>query len=385
MKLPLRYRWRKWSSKKRKGFRLFLTIIIAIGILPFALDMYIKETGKQLPTITYNLVQFKGEGSTTPTVAVLPTRSSLNASINTLSSNKNLNVTQQNREELLKYGTTLVEHRGGDSYQEVLDGLVESGTPILLNNQLLSLYYKSQMDSVRSDAQNIASAKLLEIVKSSSVRLAIAKIISLFNKKEIGGLKSALDGCAQNLEQKEMSKCLETLGNLSSGEKEVLLAFSGDDIKEVDAINYIFGSGSFLTGSSGSGNLDNVFDAQGLSQNDRGVVQNISLGNNSVDVTFDKDIQIFVALDEELLDRMIVALEYVEDIFVPVGYKSSKVSQALNMLRLLKKYNNSLVTGKELEEILVAFDYRVALLKVLLTSLEVGDEQVLFATPFVGE
>jgi len=309
----------------------------------------------------------------------------LNASINTLSSNKNLSVTQQNREELLKYGTTLVEHRGGDSYQEVLDGLVESGTPILLNNQLLSLYYKSQMDSVRNDAQNNASAKLLEITKNSSVRLAIAKIISLFNKKEIGGLKTALDGCAQNLEQKEMSKCLETLGNLSDGEKEVLLAFSGDDIKEVDAINYIFGSGSFLTGSSGSGNLDNVFDAQGLSQNDRGIVQNISLGNNSVDVTFDKDIQIFVALDGELLDRMIVMLEYVEEITVPVGYKSSKVSQALNMLRLLKKYNNQLVTSNELEEILVAFDYRVALLKVLLTSLEVGDGQVLFATPFVGE
>lgn len=63
----------------------------------------------------------------------------------------NLNIVQKNRVELLRYGSTVVNQQKTGNYQNVLHSLLNTNTQILLNNQILSIYFKTEMEDIKKD------------------------------------------------------------------------------------------------------------------------------------------------------------------------------------------------------------------------------------------
>ena len=63
----------------------------------------------------------------------------------------NLNIVQKNRVELLRYGKTVVNQKRTGNYQNVLHSLLNTNTPILLNDQILSIYFKTEIEDIKKD------------------------------------------------------------------------------------------------------------------------------------------------------------------------------------------------------------------------------------------
>ena len=63
----------------------------------------------------------------------------------------NLNIQQRNRVELLRYGKTVVNQKRTGNYQNILHSLLNTNTPILLNDQILSIYFKTEMEDIKRD------------------------------------------------------------------------------------------------------------------------------------------------------------------------------------------------------------------------------------------
>jgi len=63
----------------------------------------------------------------------------------------NLNIVQKNRVELLRYGKTVVNQKRTGNYQNVLHSLLNTNTPILLNDQTLSIYFKTEIDDIKNE------------------------------------------------------------------------------------------------------------------------------------------------------------------------------------------------------------------------------------------
>jgi len=63
----------------------------------------------------------------------------------------NLNIVQKNRVELLRYGKTVVNQKRTGNYQNVLHSLLNTNTPILLNNQILSIYFETEIDDIKNE------------------------------------------------------------------------------------------------------------------------------------------------------------------------------------------------------------------------------------------
>lgn len=63
----------------------------------------------------------------------------------------NLNIVQKNRVELLRYGSTVVNQQRTGNYQNVLHSLLNTNTPILLNDQILSIYFKTEIEDIKNE------------------------------------------------------------------------------------------------------------------------------------------------------------------------------------------------------------------------------------------
>ena len=113
--------------------------------------------------------------------------------------------------ELLNYGKTVISLKENSEYFPLISQYLENGTPILINDQLLTLIFLSQLDSIRNDyTQSEVLVNLRELDRGINNNV-IVNLISPFHQNIVNQIMTSLSIC-RNLETEEMfNSCINNL------------------------------------------------------------------------------------------------------------------------------------------------------------------------------
>lgn len=302
--------------------------------------------------------------------------------------NNKFNMSQKNRVQLLRYGQTVVEDDGdGTMFSDAILKLSTNKTPILLTNQILSLYYKSVVERFKSNViENNLQKELLRELNLISSKLRYIQILSLTQKGEVRKTTNAVNECKVLLGKNQYEECIGLLKQENISQLSFSKYIVNNKLKNIDALNSYIGIDSFLTNREGEDVFEKVLNLQ--SENDIEVVKKIDVNiQNSHSNNIES--QIYLDLDQVLLEEMINSTEYLIVNLSDQHINTSEITELQEQLAYLRGYMKRQYTGENdpsgIKEILSSFDYNIQPSKFLLKSIKVKDENVLAVSPYIEE
>lgn len=284
-----------------------------------------------------------------------------------------LNIEQKNRVKLLRYGKTVVNQNKSGNYLNVLNSLLNTETPVLINNQILSIYFKTELIDIKKELMEEEFKK--ELIKDfllTNAKISIIKTINLTNRANLNILQQSINSCVNDLNNKRNEKCFSTLNSLDSEEKKLFQNMSSGSSEKIQYMNSLLDI-----------NSDKIFEKI-LSDNDLGVLEKIeSKANNAKNRDWKNRIEIEV--DNALLDRMIDLSKYLVENLHSLDIRNKKLELLeKNLLTVKDIMQNKRADRGVLKEILLSQQYNLDNTQVLLTTIREEGRNILFATPYIS-
>ncbi|HQA99329.1 MAG TPA: hypothetical protein PLG10_03810, partial [Candidatus Dojkabacteria bacterium] len=227
-------------------------------------------------------------------------------------SNK-FNISQKNRVQLLRYGQTVVEDGSEeDTFKNAISKLSTSKTPILLTNQIVSLYYKGVMQRFK-----------LNVIENNLQK----ELLEELNNRKLKEIRDTVNECKSLLVEDKYEECIDLLR-----QKDIQ---PSNNLQRIDALNSYIGINSFLTDSKGEDVLGKVSNL--LSENDTEVV-----GKTDVSIQNDDnssiESQVYSDVDLVLLEELINSTEYLIKNLSDQNIDIADIAELGKQLTYIKEY-----------------------------------------------
>ena len=124
--------------------------------------------------------------------------------------------------QLLNYGKTVIDLKENSNYLSLISQFSENETPILINDQLLTLIFLSNLDSIRNDyIQNVALKKLNDI-KTKINNGIIVNTISPFHQNIVNEIMTSLSLCNVFEIEEKLNSCVNELIQINTQKRNFL-------------------------------------------------------------------------------------------------------------------------------------------------------------------
>ncbi|NLD25522.1 polysaccharide deacetylase family protein [Candidatus Dojkabacteria bacterium] len=368
------------EKKSKKQFIIFLLSFFIIGTLSFVVFYIFHPSYYKSNTPTLKPYHFSGVNSDKieqysydyPTkLDILPKNYS------EIVKNGYIDIGKDNVAELLNYGETVVKLKDGTDYNSLLELLSKNNTPVLINDQLLSTIYLSQLDTIRKDFFQKEIVNNLPNYKKKYNRSIFAKAIYSFHKDFMDELDKTFSLCTQ------IEKCIETSSKLNEEQKEFFRLIGFNDFTNRLSI-------LTLLETSYTSSEFNPLGSEVLDDNDMKVIQ--QWGMDSDKLINEKNLfiegkisNIRADIDLRLLDGMIAYSSYLRDESKSKGLEIDKVNSLSEDLSLLK----TSILGKNTHEreflstLLLSQSFLTNYSDVLLTTIRENNENTIYVTPII--
>lgn len=233
----------------------------------------------------------------------------------------NLKISNSNLVELLRNGQTEVESEKVISLKELTQNLSNSETPLIVNDQLLSLYFFSQLDIAKKEFFNKEiQNKLLIVIENFNSKNRLLRNFGLINVQDSKIISNAHLVCKESNLEENLQNCIQYINNID----DRFFAFLNTNQREyLGRIKFIY---SIL------GNQQVTLDTE-LSQDDRLAIQNylsyIKTPINDLELTTSSDLQsieIRYNLSEGLISELAQYTSYLQNNFKRIPYENKTIS-----------------------------------------------------------
>ena len=279
-------------------------------------------------------------------------------------SNK-FNISQKNRVQLLRYGQTIVEDGSEeDTFKNAISKLSTSKTPILLTNQIVSLYYKGVMQRFK-----------LNVIENNLQK----ELLEELNNRKLKEIRDTVNECKSLLVESKYEECIDLLRQKDIQEPS-------NNLRSIDALNSYIGINSFLTDSKGEDVLEKVSNL--LNENDIEVVKKTDVSIQGGDSSVES--QVYSDVDLVLLEELINSTEYLIKNLSDQNIDIADITELGKQLTYIKEYTEKQNAGEDndvlgIKGILSALDYNPENPKFLLKSIKVKDQNILTVSPYIEE
>lgn len=325
----------KLKSKILLIFLFFLTACIFSAVLFYLFYL------KNFKNINYVIEPFRlnQNGSEKIFTSQLKYPKDLNLlpeNFNEVIQKNNLKISNSNLVELLRNGQTEVESEKVISLKELTQNLSNSETPLIVNDQLLSLYFFSQLDIARKEffKQEIQN-KLLKVLADFNSRNRILRNFGLINVQDSKIISNVNLVCKESNIEENLQNCIQYINNID----DRFFAFLDPTQREyLGRIKFIY---SIL------GNQQLTLDTK-LSQDDRLAIQNYLSDNktsiNDSELTSPdlQNIEIKYNLSDGLFSELAQYTSYLQNNFKRITYENktiSSLSKQIQNIDTLEKGN----------------------------------------------
>ena len=365
---------------KKVGKRIRITLIIilsiVLGILLFI--AYIKicppsNKDKQLNSSEFKYQDIPKEENNldkniSTDLEILPTNY-----LDIIQKN-NLNIEQRNRVELLRYGQTIINQQKSGNYQDALNSLLSNETPILINNQILTIHFITQLTEIRNNLiQKDFKRELSHDLSITNSKISVIKILNGKKAYELNILQSKINRCIADLRKNNYEDCIFTLNNLDDSQKKLLESTSRDLFKKVSHLRSLFET-----------KHTEIFKDL-LDSNDLIVINDIQSKNSNSNVE-GINTKVKLHVDINVLNRMIALSEHVMVQLDQIGIQNSKLLNLKKDLITLKEDISSNRYNQEvLKKILFSQQYDFDTVQYLLTTVKEENGNIIFVTPYISK
>lgn len=352
------------KKENKKQIIIFSLSFLIIGILSFV-AFYIfhstyykssKPTVKPFHFSESNYGEIEQDSYEYPTkLDILPKNYS------NIVKNEYIKIEKDDVVELLNYGKIVVKLKDGTNHNSLLESLSNNGTPILINNELLSLIYFSQLDRVREDFFQEEIINNISNYEEKYNRNIFTKAIYPFQRNFMNQLTNTFSLCSQR------EKCIDANSSLSERQKNFLGLIGLEDFTNrlsiLELLEKSYTSDEFNPlGSNTLINKEEVLIKQKI--------------NN-----------IHTDIDLRLLDRMIEYTSYLRNEIKSRDLEVEEINslnQNLSILRksILEKNNQD---GDLLSTLFLSQSFPINYSDILLTTIHEDDEDIIYVTPIIEE
>lgn len=287
--------------------------------------------------------------------------------------------------ELLNYGKTVINLKENSEYFPLISQYLGNGTPILIDDQLLTLIFLSQLDSIRNDYTQSEVLVNLRELDSGINNNIIVNVISPFHQNIVNQIITSLSIC-RNLETEEMLNfCIDDLLQMDTKNRNFLELVGFDDFTQSLVILELYQKD----------NLSKEFlkvNTNNLTTNDQKLIEmwesggfSLSKENPPITKYNGQSVDIKIDVNNLLLDRMIEYLAFLIDESNKYNYHDKELT---NLQEYLISLDNSLMARENpdmdlLEELLFSQKYNLTYSNILLTVLEEEGQAKLFLSPIL--
>lgn len=287
--------------------------------------------------------------------------------------------------QLLNYGKTVTDLKENSNYLSLISQFSENETPILINDQLLTLIFLSNLDSIRNDyIQNVALKKLNDI-KTKINNGIIVNTISPFHQNIVNEIMTSLSLCNVFEIEEKLNSCVNELIQINTQERNFLNLLGFENFTQSLRILELYQrynlSKEFL-----------IANTNNLILNDQEVVKKWESGGFTLSREIppvkkenSQSIEIEIGVNNNLLNTMTAYLNYLTQ-------ESRKLnSEDKELINLQKRFillQNSLIKGEKpdrglLMELLFSQKFNLPYSNILLTVLEKDGQNKLFFSPIL--
>lgn len=261
---------------------------------------------------------------------------SLPENFNEVIQKNNLKISNSNLVELLRNGQTVVESEKVISLKELTLNLSNSETPFIVNDQLLSLYFFSQLNIAKKEFFNKEiQDKLLKVLEDFNLRNRLLRNFGLINAQDSKIISNTPLVCKESNLEENLQNCIQYINNID----DKFFAFLNTNQREyLGRIKFIYSilNNQLLT-------LDTK-----LSQDDRLAIQNYLSDNktsiNDSELTSPdlQNIEIKYNLSDGLFSELAQYTSYLQNNFKRITYENktiSSLSKQIQNIDTLEKGN----------------------------------------------
>lgn len=321
--------------------KILLIILFFLSACIFSALLFYLFYLKNFKNINYVIEPFKlnpigSEKTFTSKLKYPKDLNSLPENFNEVIQKNNLKISNSNLVELLRNGQTEVESEKVISLKELTQNLSNSETPLIVNDQLLSLYFFSQLDIARNEffKQEIQN-KLLKVLANFNSRNHLLRNFGLINVQDSKIISNAHLVCKESNLEENLQNCIQYINNID----DRFFAFLNTNQREyLGRIKFIY---SIL------GNQQVTLDTK-LSQDDRLAIQNYLSDNktsiNDSELTSPdlQNIEIKYNLSDGLFSELAQYTSYLQNNFKRITYENktiSSLSKQIQNIDTLEKGN----------------------------------------------
>jgi len=292
----------------------------------------------------------------------------------------NLNISNKNIIELLRYGQTVVDFNKELPIDLFLQNLSDSNTPLIVNNQLLSLYFLSQFENAKKEfVENEIKNKLPQAIEILKTKNLLLSKISLVKEDRIKKIDNAIFKCDNKRLEENIPSCFDSLNDLESNSFAFLNTNQKEYFNKIKDIYSILYSYKLDLKNNLSDNDTKIVDEfVSNSENKRDTSKNSSISELS-------GLKIKYYISNELLSKLSQYVSYLGEEFQTINYQNKTVSQLRSNLEAIQttiaNYNKEEILPKvyyfPLEQIKVRYS------RLLLSVINESGEDIIGISPFI--
>ncbi len=376
------------KMKRNKKIIVASIAVLLLVAIPLFLILFTKSNSNVIDNIQYKKL------SLPPTTEekeldknILTTADIFPLNYTPIIEKNNLALSQKNRIELLRYGKTIIEANKEEDFNRSIKQLLQTNTPVLLNDQILSIYFQNSLNQIEKEIiENDLSKNLLEILRRNKLKIEIRRVLSFSNSNK---LKTSLTSCIRHLENNKYKECVNELASLNGKEKEILSLAIGKDIQVLDGLNVILGMKSILSEIEEQDLRKQIWDSNTITENDKVVLDNLNIENSNREDISTESI-IYADINKQLVERMEETAKYIQDSVREANLECEEIKGLRKSLTNLREYiskqeKDEARDTEDILDILFSINYNSTKKRYLLQVIKVKDVDTLFVIPFVEE
>lgn len=284
----------------------------------------------------------------------------------------------QNITEVLNYGKTVVKVGNEADYNSLINSMIENKNPILIDNQLLSLTFLSQLELIKEDFIKQEIIEYAPIYKKKLEKNLFIKTLYPFHRGKINNLIDAFSSCIG------IDECVRAYSDINVEELTFLRLMGYEEYADKIEILKLLKKDTLSTGFIPLlPNILNTNDIEVINQWDSDSFELSS--NNDQSLNYGDECEIRANVNSELLDRMI---EFISFLTIEVETRNYEIEELNNLKEnLLTLRQISLGEEGKSRDVLIdilssqVFDIKYS--NILLTTFHENDKEIIYSTPIL--